>query len=102
MVSAIPKDGFFMADCVKDFMFTHGDKFGDNKHEYTLGDVANVSIVHYAAHVAKEDQQAMTQKICFERVLLEPRQAEQGNGQGNEQGQQGQPEQQEQPAATDE
>jgi hypothetical protein len=43
-----------------------------------------------------------TQKICFERVLLEPRQAEQGTGQGNEQGQQGQPEQQEQPAATDE
>merc|ERR1719362_2178395 len=46
-------------------MFEHGDKFGDNKHEYELGDISNVSIVHYTAHVAKEQQEPMTHAICF-------------------------------------
>merc|ERR1719218_276188 len=60
------KDGFLEVDCVKDYMYYRGDKFGDNKHDYKLGPVSNVSIVHYDAHVAKEDQQEMTQKVCFE------------------------------------
>lgn len=60
------KDGFSKVACVKDQLFTYGDKFGDNRHEYTLGSRANVSIVHYAAHVPKEDRKAMTQKVCFE------------------------------------
>jgi len=60
------KDGFLEVDCVKDYMYYRGDKFGDNKHDYKLGPVSNVSIVHYADHVAKEDQVEMTQKVCFE------------------------------------
>jgi hypothetical protein len=60
------KDGFLLVDCVKDYMYYRGDKFGDNKHDYKLGPVSNVSIVHYEAFVAKEDQVEMTQKVCFE------------------------------------
>jgi len=60
------KDGFLQVDCVKDYMYYRGDKFGDNKHDYKLGPVSNVSIVHYNAFVAKEDREPMTQKVCFE------------------------------------
>jgi hypothetical protein len=60
------KDGFLEVDCVKDYMYYRGDKFGDNKHDYKLGPVSNVSIVHYDAFVAKEDRVEMTQKVCFE------------------------------------
>merc|ERR1719267_132584 len=60
------KDGFLEVDCVKDYMYYRGDKFGDKKHDYKLGPVSNVSIVHYEDHVAKEDQVEMTQKVCFE------------------------------------
>jgi len=60
------KDGFLLVNCVKDYMYDHGDKFGDNRHSYKLGPVSNVSIVHYADVVAKEDQEDMTQKVCFE------------------------------------
>jgi len=60
------KDGFLAVKCVKDYMYYRGDKFGDNKHDYKLGPVSNVSIVHYDAFVAKEDQAEMTQKKCFE------------------------------------
>merc|ERR1719247_1554477 len=54
----VEKDGFLEAACVKDYMYSHGDKFGDNRHSYELGNGANVSIVHYSAHVAKEDRKA--------------------------------------------
>ena len=37
-------------------MFQFADKFGSNKHEYGVGALQNVSIVHYDAHVAKEDR----------------------------------------------
>merc|ERR1719183_2037681 len=47
-------------------MYYHGDKFGDNKHDYKLGSVSDVSIVHYNAFVATMDQAPMTQKVCFE------------------------------------
>merc|ERR1719335_1286399 len=53
-------------DCVKDYMFYRGDKFGDNTHDYKLNDTSQVSIVHYEAFVAKEDRVEMTQKVCFE------------------------------------
>uniref|UniRef100_A0A7S2IB20 WSC domain-containing protein n=1 Tax=Alexandrium andersonii TaxID=327968 RepID=A0A7S2IB20_9DINO len=59
------KDGYYEVECVADYMFVHGDKFGDNKYSYDLGDVSNVSIVHYSAMVPKEDQQAMTHETCF-------------------------------------
>merc|ERR1719163_98018 len=58
-------DGFYSVACVKDSMHLHGDKFGDGKFSYELGDVANVSIVNYDAHVAKEDRKQMTQTVCF-------------------------------------
>jgi uncharacterized protein YukE len=60
------KDGFLETDCIKDYMYYRGDKFGDNKYDYKLGPVSNVSIVHYDAFVLKEDRKPMTQKVCFE------------------------------------
>lgn len=61
----IMKDGFMKVSCIKDAMFNHGDKFGPNKHEYKYGPTSNVSIVHYDAHVAKEDREKMTPEVCF-------------------------------------
>jgi len=60
------KDGFQVNSCVKDYMYYRGDKFGDNKHDYKLGPVSNVSIVHYDAFVKKEDRVPMTPARCFE------------------------------------
>merc|ERR1719169_375819 len=60
------KDGYMLTDCRKDYMYYRGDKFGDNKHDYKLGPVSDVSIVHYDAFVAKEDRQEMTPNVCFE------------------------------------
>lgn len=60
------KDGFMLVDCVKDAMYESGDKFGDNKHGYKMGDISNVSIVHYTAHVPKEDRKQMSHSVCFE------------------------------------
>merc|ERR1719171_318946 len=60
------KDGFYEVDCIKDYMFQHGDAFGANKHEYKLKDFSNVSIVHYKSIVPSEDQKEMTQEVCFE------------------------------------
>jgi len=59
------KDGYYDVDCIKDFMFEHGDKFGDGKFAYQLGDTANVSIVHYSLLVKVEDQEPMTPDVCF-------------------------------------
>jgi len=61
----IKKDGYMKVNCIKDAMFTNGDKFGPNKHEYKYGATSNVSIVHYTAHVAKEDREKMTPEVCF-------------------------------------
>jgi len=60
------KDGFLETACVKDYLYSFGDKFGDNKFSYKLEKTSNVSIVHYSDHVAKEDQKAMAPKVCFE------------------------------------
>jgi len=62
----VEKDGYLEAGCVKDYMYSFGDKFGDNRHSYKLEKRSDVSIVHYDAHVAKEDRQAMKPKVCFE------------------------------------
>jgi len=63
--SQVLKDGFYEVDCVADYMFKHGDAHGDNRYSYKLGEVSNVSIVHYGAHVAKEDSREMTHEVCF-------------------------------------
>jgi len=60
------KDGNMMVTCIKDNMFYHGDKFGDHKHAYEIGSSKNVSIVHYAAVVPKEDQTEMTPTVCYD------------------------------------
>merc|ERR1719171_463432 len=60
------KDGFYEVDCIKDYMYAHGDAHGFNKHEYKLKDFSNVSIVHYKDIVPSEDQKAMSQETCFE------------------------------------
>jgi len=62
----VTKDGFMEVACVKDYMYSHGDKEGPNKHEYEIGSSANVSIVHYSMLVPKEDQQSMSAEVCFE------------------------------------
>jgi len=64
----VEKDGFMALDCVLDRMVLQGDKFGPNKHDYTLGDSHGVSVVHYDAHVEKDptSPKPMTQKLCFE------------------------------------
>jgi len=58
-------DGFRLVGCMKDSMHLHGDKFGDGKFSYELGDVSNVSIVNYDNHVAKEDRKPMTHAVCY-------------------------------------
>jgi len=63
--STVLKDGYMYVSCVKDMLYASGDKFGDNKYSYNLGDVANVSIVHYSAFVPKEDRELMTHDVCF-------------------------------------
>eukprot|EP00421_Protoceratium_reticulatum_P012936 CAMPEP_0168389926 /NCGR_PEP_ID=MMETSP0228-20121227/17212_1 /TAXON_ID=133427 /ORGANISM="Protoceratium reticulatum, Strain CCCM 535 (=CCMP 1889)" /LENGTH=474 /DNA_ID=CAMNT_0008403207 /DNA_START=45 /DNA_END=1469 /DNA_ORIENTATION=+ len=60
------KDGFFHVQCAKDYLFNYGDKFGDGKYDYTMGQVANVSIVHYTNVVPKENRKSMTPEVCFE------------------------------------
>jgi len=57
------KDGFSHVACVDDYMYTHGDKYGDNKAQYALD--ADVSIVHYTAHVPAENRQPMSHEVCF-------------------------------------
>jgi len=59
------KDGWSFTLCAKDDMYDFGDKYGNNKDQYKQKDL-NVSIVHYSEIVLKENQKAMTPKICFE------------------------------------
>jgi hypothetical protein len=60
------KDGYMLTECVKDAMYVHGDKFGNNKFDYKMGPIADSSIVHYSDHVAKEDREPMDHGVCFE------------------------------------
>lgn len=64
--TTVLKDGYAMSDCIKDAMYEHGDKHGDNANQYKMGDIANVSIIHYTEIVPKEDQEDMTHQVCFE------------------------------------
>eukprot|EP00928_Gymnodinium_smaydae_P072414 TRINITY_DN5577_c1_g1_i2.p1 TRINITY_DN5577_c1_g1~~TRINITY_DN5577_c1_g1_i2.p1 ORF type:complete len:424 (+),score=112.90 TRINITY_DN5577_c1_g1_i2:63-1334(+) len=59
------KDGYSAVSCVLDSMLLHGDKHGDGKYDYKLGDVSNVSIVHYTEMVPKEDRKQMTHEVCY-------------------------------------
>lgn len=62
---AVLKDGYYLVDCVKDYMFEHADRFGNNKASYKPEQVANVSIVHYSSQVAREDRESMSHQVCF-------------------------------------
>jgi len=62
----VTKDGFLMTECVKDAMLEFGDKHGNNRLSYKMGDVANVSVVHYAEIIPKEDREKMTIDLCFD------------------------------------
>jgi len=62
----VEKDGFANVACVKDYMYYHGDKYGNNKGYYELANSARVSIVHYDTFVASKDRVKMTPKVCFE------------------------------------
>jgi len=59
------KDGFYLVDCVKDSLREFGDKFGNGKQSYNMGDSAGVSIIHYSEVVPKEDQEPMSHQVCF-------------------------------------
>merc|ERR1719215_850575 len=58
-------DGYSEVSCVLDSLLLHGDKHGDGKYNYKLGDVSNVSIVHYTDMIPKEDQKQMTHGVCY-------------------------------------
>jgi len=61
------KDGFLKVDCVKDAMYEHGDKFGNNKDNFKYNHgLKSTSIVHYTEKVPKEDREKMTYSVCFE------------------------------------
>jgi len=62
----VTKDGFLMTACVKDAMLEHGDKFGNNKFKYKFESTSNVSVVHYAEIIPKEDRKQMTIDRCFD------------------------------------
>jgi len=62
----VTKDGFLLTACVKDAMLEHGDKFGNGKHRYKMASTSNVSIVHYAEIIPKEDREKMTINRCFD------------------------------------
>jgi len=57
------KDGFSHVACIDDYMYIHGDKYGDNRAQYALD--ANVSIVHYTDHVPAENRLLMSHDVCF-------------------------------------
>lgn len=59
------KDGFTKVDCIKDYLYEHGNTSGDNEVLHKLGDVSNVSIVHYDARIAQEDRQPMNHQECY-------------------------------------
>lgn len=61
----VQKDGFYLSECAADYMFSHGDKFGDGKFSYELESVSNVSIVHYSEVIPEEDREKMSHTVCF-------------------------------------
>lgn len=61
----VVKDGWFPIDCGKDYLYNVGDAFGDNRHDYAVGESENVSIVHYENHVDVSMREPMTHEVCF-------------------------------------
>lgn len=59
------KDGYYHVACVDDYMWMHGDKFGNNKFSYEIGETHNASIVHYSMLVPPENREPMTPDTCF-------------------------------------
>merc|ERR1719420_2171022 len=59
------KDGYSFSLCAKDSMYDFGDKYGLNKDQFKQHHL-NISIVKYSDIVLKENQKAMTPKVCFE------------------------------------
>jgi len=60
------KDGHAHTACVLDQMLLSGDKHGNGKFSYKLGETQHVAIVNYNDHVPKEDREKITPKVCFE------------------------------------
>lgn len=61
----IYKDGYFEIGCIKDYMYYHGDKFGNNKFSYEIGAISHVSIIFPLDYVPKSDQKPMTVAYCY-------------------------------------
>jgi len=80
----VTKDGFLLTACVKDAMLEHGDKFGNGKHRYKFGSTSNVSIVHYAEIIPKEDRESMTINRCFDFCRTVPNMVYFGLQNGND------------------
>jgi hypothetical protein len=59
----IYKDGYSEVGCYADSMPEFSDKFGNNKDQYRDG--AGVSVVNYAQHVLKENQEPMWPYECY-------------------------------------
>jgi len=59
------KDGYFSVDCMKDYMYEFGDKYGNNKFQYNQAKISGVSIVHYGEVVPRESREKMTHDVCF-------------------------------------
>jgi len=68
----VVKDGYYEVACVKDTMYYFGDKTGDNKDQYKIGDRLNTSIVLYDVETPKEDQEPVTPSMCFEFCRSKP------------------------------
>jgi hypothetical protein len=58
------KDDFKFMVCAKDALFETHDKYGDGKFSYE--DHYNISIIHYTDMIPPEDQETMTQKVCYD------------------------------------
>jgi len=59
------KDGYFSVDCMKDYMYEFGDKYGNNKFKYNQANISGVSIVHYGEVIPRENREKMTHDVCF-------------------------------------
>lgn len=62
----VRKDGFSRLDCLQDYTYYFGDKFGAKKKDnYRLGTQSGKSIVNYADHVPEDKREPMSEQVCF-------------------------------------
>merc|ERR1719502_568524 len=54
------KDGWFEVGCYTDAMLEFGDKYGNNKFKYKMGESTNVSIAKYSELILKDEKKPMT------------------------------------------